>query len=127
VQLGRARDALALLDEAADAAGRDATIFAGAAAAARGRALSALGDDDAARAVLEAGIVEARRHAQRYELAHLLFLWSELTDDAHGAAATDEAHEILTSLGVQPTALRAGSTASLPRRGGRAPCGRPSR
>jgi tetratricopeptide (TPR) repeat protein len=102
--LGRAEDALRLVDQAAQAAGNNARMYAAQIAEARVQALTALGRSGEARLVADEGLAAARKYGMPYEEAVLLAARAELDrrnekgPDDNDVAALER---ILASLGVK--------------------------
>ena len=104
--LGRAEDALNLVDQAAQAAGSNARMYAPQIAEARVQALAALGRLAEARLAVDEGLAAARKYGLPYEEAVLLAARAEL--DRRNEKGPDESdvtalEKILTSLGVKAT------------------------
>lgn len=98
VAQGRPEEAL---EAVADGAVGRASMLDAAAGLTRARALAALDRAVEARAEIAASIAVARERQLPFELAHLLLLEAELSDDPAGV---DEAHDLLVRLGVIGTA-----------------------
>jgi class 3 adenylate cyclase/predicted ATPase len=110
---GRPEDALEALAEAASRTGEDMSVFDGAVALMRGRALLRLGRADDAAVEIRRGASTARHRKLEFDLARLLVLArdpalgglaEELSDDVEA-----EVGEIAARLGVVTLALPAGS------------------
>jgi tetratricopeptide (TPR) repeat protein len=104
--LGRAEDALNLVDQAAQAAGSNARMYAPQIAEARVQALAALGRLAEARLAADEGLAAARKYGLPYEEALMLAARTEL--DRRNEKGPDESdvtalERILTSLGVKAT------------------------
>jgi tetratricopeptide (TPR) repeat protein len=106
VGLGRADEALGLLDGAVAKAGLNARMFAAQVAEARALALASLGRPDEARQEVATGIAAARSFGLAYEEGMLLRTRAELDRSAGrepDAADVESAARILSGLGVPVT------------------------
>jgi tetratricopeptide (TPR) repeat protein len=97
LQEGRPSDALALIDAATNAAGRDGELMKSKAAWIRGRALAALGNTSEARRAFDLGIEAATQQHLPYEEALLRAARSEL-DRASAQSADGEDLEVASSI-----------------------------
>jgi tetratricopeptide (TPR) repeat protein len=106
IERGLPSDALELVGGAERSAGAEVVALAAQAQLIRARALHRLGEDDQARAAIDAGLESARAQELLFEEARLLELRANLTDGsapspdlAHSDAA--RAHALLTEMGVR--------------------------